>query len=106
VTLDTFNLYALPLSAEGTPLATSPTLITNQVTLYDDQVGPDGDDPRPAYDLAYNTQADEFLIAWEQQRGAIIGSWVHPHRVLGVRVGTDGQMLGQPSMTCARRGAF
>ena len=87
VTLDTYDMYALPLAANGTPLAASPTLITTQLSFWDIRLG---------YGIAYNNNANEYLVAWEQQRGAITGFFISPHRIKGQRLAADGGLLGSP----------
>jgi len=81
------NLYTLQLSYDGTPLAASPTLITNMLTFFD---------VRSAYDLAYNSQADEYLIIWEEPPGMVMYSIYQPHKVVAQRLSTDGILQSTP----------
>jgi len=85
-TLDAYNLYALPVSSEGTPLAAEPTLITDQLTFYGGFF--------QGYDIAYNSTSDEYLVVWEQPPGAILGNIAHPHRVVAQRLGAGAGLIG------------
>jgi len=80
------NLYALPLGADGTPSAGSPTLITDMLTFYSV--------PSPGYDLALNTTSNEYLVAWQQPPGAVISYIYHPHRVNGRKLSATGALVG------------
>jgi RHS repeat-associated protein len=81
------NLYTLQLSDDGTPLAASPTPITDMLTFFD---------VRTAYDLAYNNEADEYLIVWEEPPGAVVSSIYQPHTVVAQRLSADGVLQGTP----------
>ena len=84
--LAAYNLYALPLGADGTPSASPPTLITNQLTFYAV--------PSPGYDLALNTTSNEYLVAWQQPPGAVVSSVAQPHRVNGQKLSATGALVG------------
>ena len=84
--LAAYNLYALALDSDGTPLASTPTLVTDQLTFYPV--------PSPGYDVAYNTAADEYLVVWQQPPGIIIGDIAHPHRVMGRKLTATGALGG------------
>ena len=51
-----YNLYALPLAADGTPMQATPLLLSNQVTPFNFT--------EAAFDIVYNSNDDEFLVNW------------------------------------------
>jgi hypothetical protein len=77
-TLSRYNLYMARLSADGTLLTSSPLLITNELTYFNFTAG--------FYDVAYNSQTNEFLLAWMQPPGGVVGTVVHPHRLDGATI--------------------
>lgn len=92
VTLNTNDLYALPLAADGTPQAGSPTLLSSEHTAYPTYL--------QNYDIQYNSSSNEYLAIWTQPPGALIGSLsliVHPHTIKGQRIAPDGSLLGSTS---------
>src|SRR5271157_55395 len=95
VSLSTYNLYALPLAADGSPATSYPTLLTNVLTFMDTE----NTCCRTAYDVAYNPQANEFVAVWEQPRGALVQIGdntytIDQNRVVAQRLGPDALMRG------------
>jgi RHS repeat-associated protein len=81
------HLYALQLSSSGIPLAPSATLITDQLTIWD---------IRMAYDLVYNSTADEYLVVWEKPPGAVRWSVYQPHTLFAQRMSAEGTLQDSP----------
>jgi len=81
--LDRANLYTLAISEDGAPSAEGPTLITDQLTVFDSL--------RCPYDIAYNTQIDEYLAVWEQPPGGKPGYLAYPHHLTGQRLDAEGR---------------
>jgi len=74
----------MPLNAEESP--GSPTMLTNEGTFFNSS----------PIDIAYNSQNDEFFIAWQQPRGLmsnLCSNWWYssPHRVKSQRLDLDGR---------------
>jgi len=86
------DLFALPLSSDGTPLNASATLITDQQTFFD---------IRTAYDLVYNSAANEYLVTWEMPPGIVRGVIYQPHTVYGQRMDASGVLQGSPVLIIA-----
>jgi PKD repeat protein len=81
-TLARYNLYLARLNADGMLITPSPLLITNEVTYYNFFAG--------FYEVTYNPTANEYLLAWMQPRGAIVGGVSLPHRLVVRRYGPEG----------------
>jgi len=81
------HLYALQLSSSGIPLSPSATLITDQLTIWD---------IRMAYDLVYNSTADEYLVVWEKPPGAVRWSVYQPHTLFAQRMSAEGTLQDSP----------
>jgi len=81
------HLYALQLSSIGEPLSPSATLITDQLTLWD---------IRMAYDLVYNSTADEYLVVWEKPPGAVRWYIYQPHTLFAQRMNAEGTLQDSP----------
>jgi len=88
-TLNAYNLYALILGPDGLPTAAAPTLVTDQLTFFD---------IRPAYAAVYRAVADEYILAWEQPPGRILGNIAHPHRAIAQKLTANGQLVGSPTV--------
>jgi len=81
------NLYALKISADGIPTSSAPTLITTEMTDFD---------IRSEYDIAFNSNSNEYLMVWAQPPGGFIGNIAHPHRLMGQRLDSSLNILGSP----------
>src|SRR3990172_4714918 len=74
ITMNTNDLYVLPLAASGTPLAPAPIPLTTGHTAYSGF--------RQNFAIAYNSTAAEYLVVWTEPPGIAIGTSyqiVHPH---------------------------
>ncbi|MCG2787138.1 MAG: DUF6531 domain-containing protein, partial [Anaerolineae bacterium] len=103
-TLPEYNLYVLSITGDG--IANSPaTLVTDELTYYGSPVAVH------AYDLIYNSQAGEYLLAWTQPSGGaykLFGSCCavnHPHRVVGQRFSESGGALGTIQLLTSMAGS-
>jgi len=81
------NLYALPLSRDGSPVNPTPTLITDQLTFFD---------VRMAYDLVYNANSNQYLVAWEMPPGLVRGSIYQPHTLYVQEIDATATLQGSP----------
>ena len=81
------HLYALQLSSSGEPLDPPATLITDQLTIWD---------IRMAYDLIYNSTADEYLVVWEKPPGVVRWYIYQPHTLFAQRMSAEGTLQDSP----------
>lgn len=88
------TLYALPLSNDGLP--GEPTLVSNDVSFFDQSAAP-AVVSRNAYDIVYNPNAHDFLLAWTVP-SRDTNCFPYPQHLFAEHIGTDG-VLGGPLQT-------
>ena len=88
-TIPKANLYTMPLNADGLPNQTTPNLITSELTDLDG---------RFEFDLVFNSNENQYLIAWVQPRGSIVSNVVHPHRLIAHVLDADGAPHGNEAL--------
>lgn len=79
------KLYALPLQGDGNPSITTPTVISDQETV--------------EYDIAYNSQDNDFAVAWSEPPGSYLycgGNTycLSPNHTVVQRFAPDGTGIG------------
>ncbi len=90
-TLNRYNLYAMPLAADGAAMRAAPILLSDRVTPFNFT--------EAAFDIVSNSSQDEFLVNWVQPRGGFVpaGGYLyiaHPNRLVAQRLGADGNLRG------------
>jgi hypothetical protein len=84
-----YNLYAQPLSNTGVRLTAVPGLITNALTIFDTS---------SAFDIAHNSLANEYVVAWTQPRGGpnLLHNTTYLEHVQAQRADSLGALIGSP----------